>query len=128
MGKPDFSRFRDATPLSRKKPNGPQKRIQGGFLRGPVPLDWLRLASFVGGRGKAFLVGVALWYLKGLKKTETVRLTHTTLTRLQIKPDAARRGLKALERGGLVSVERRPGRAPVVTILDTHPEGSADDT
>jgi hypothetical protein len=37
-------------------------------------------------------------------------------------PDTAKRGLRALEAAGLVTIHRHPGRALEVTLLDTDPE------
>jgi hypothetical protein len=39
------------------------RSIQGRFLRGPVPLEWLQQAAQLPGR--AFHAGVALWFLEG---------------------------------------------------------------
>lgn len=47
------------------------RSIQGRFLRGPVPLDWLKQAAKLPGR--AFHAGVALWVLNGFQQTGTVK-------------------------------------------------------
>lgn len=91
-------------------------RPKGKFLRGPVPLDWLRRAA--GLPGKALAVGLALWFLCGCRKRKTVRLTRRTLDRLGVARKPGYRGLRALERAGLVAVARQPGRSPVVTIRE----------
>jgi hypothetical protein len=63
-------------------------------------------------------VGLALWYLVGVKKSRAVKPTWDTWQRFGLSPDAGRRGLAALEVAGLVAVDRHPGRCPVVTIQD----------
>lgn len=92
---------------------GPRRHNQGKFIRGPLPLDWLDRAAALPGR--AFHVGVWLFYLKGVKRTSTVRLSGAKfgLTRWTVQ-----RGLHELERAGLVTVERSIGKAPLVTLLD----------
>jgi hypothetical protein len=87
------------------------------FLKGPIPLKWLTHASML--PGKSLQVGIALWYLKGLKKNSVVKLTNVTLSEFGVKKDAKRRALKSLEEAGLVSIERYTGKNPIVTILNT---------
>jgi len=86
------------------------------FLKGPIPLKWLATASKL--PGKAFQIGISLWYLKGLKKNHEVKLTNVVLAEFGVKKDAKRRGLEALEEAGLVSIKRRKNKNPIVTILN----------
>ena len=86
------------------------------FLKGPIPLKWLTNASKL--PGKAFQIGIVLWYLGGLTKTCEVKLTNVVLAEFGIKKDAKRRGLESLEVAGLVSVKRRKYKNPIVTILN----------
>src|SRR5262249_6109732 len=87
---------------------------RGKFLRGPVPLPWLRRAAEHS--GQALAVGLALWSLRGVLNRRTVRLTRRTLGRLGIGRKPGYLGLKNLEAAGLVRVRRQAGRSPVVTI------------
>ena len=85
------------------------------FLKGPVPIEWL---SASGRRpGKAMHVAVVIWFLSGLKRRKRVKLEPSKLRLFGITPQSANRGLKQLESVGLISVERKRGRAPWVTIL-----------
>jgi hypothetical protein len=59
-----------------------------------------------------------LWYLYRLKKSKTFVLAQGRLNGFGISRWAKCHALKALEAAGLVSVERRPKKSPVVTILD----------
>jgi DNA-binding MarR family transcriptional regulator len=64
-------------------------------------------------------VALALWHLSGLnRQAKTVTLTGKVLRELGVERHAGYRGLEALEAAGLVTVERHPGRRPVVTILE----------
>ena len=69
--------------------------------------------------------GLAVWYLAGVEKSRPVKPTWDTWQRFGLSPDAGRRGLAALERAGLVAVDRHPGRCPVVTILESEKENSS---
>jgi len=86
------------------------------FLKGPIPLSWLSVAA--NQAGKALHVGLACWFLAGIKRSRTIALSAPALASFGTDRYAGYRGLKALERAGLVSVVRHPGRLPVVTILD----------
>lgn len=101
-------------------PRGKAPRHKSGehFLRGPIPMSWLCAASIASGHGSGFNVAMVIWYLSGLNhQARTVKLRGSALRKMGIKRHASYRGLQALESAGLVSVERHPGRSPVVTIL-----------
>jgi DNA-binding transcriptional ArsR family regulator len=85
------------------------------FVRGPLPVAWF--ARAIACRGSAGTVGLVIWYCSGLERSRRVRLAPARVRELGLSPDAARRGLLALERGGLVTCERRRGKAPLVTIV-----------
>jgi DNA-binding transcriptional ArsR family regulator len=64
--------------------------------------------------GKALPVALLLWHRVGIEETSEVAL-H--LSAIPVPRSTARRGLEVLERAGLVSVSRSPGRSPRVTLL-----------
>ena len=86
-----------------------------GFIKGPLPLPWMQCAAQL--PGKTLQVALALWYLAGLQKTRTVRLATKSLSLMGVSRDAKYDGLARLAQEGLVSVEQKPGHAPVVTLL-----------
>lgn len=90
-------------------------KVDQGFIRGPIPLAWLRKATAL--PGKATHVALALWYQRGLKRAATVRLTSHMAAEMSVSPDAMYDALKNLERAGLVTVDRKRGRCARVTIL-----------
>ena len=92
----------------------PPRQI-GHFVMGPIPLAWLGPATRL--PGKALAVGLAIWYLRGLKKLETVMLTGPILNQFGVDRHAKYRALVALEKAGLVRVERQKGKNPTVEIL-----------
>jgi hypothetical protein len=89
--------------------------VQGRFLRGPVPLDWLLQAANLPGR--ALHVGVALWHLDGFRQTRTVQLKPSVIREFGMDRHASYRALIELETAGLVSVIHKRGAAPMVTLL-----------
>src|SRR5262249_17899727 len=93
------------------------------FLRGPIPLKWLTMASSL--PGKALHVALAIWYGSGLRKSAMVPLSRKWLTSFGVNRYAAYRALTALEKQGLISVQRHRGRKPIVTLLDVS-AGSQD--
>ena len=89
--------------------------VQGKFIAGPVDVVWLLQARRLG--VTALLVGLALWHIKGLRRTDTFIVSNVMLQEWDIEPDAKRRALRALERAGLVKIERRSKRSPQVTLV-----------
>ncbi len=108
---------RSATEMVGPKKSGPPRHGPGErFLKGPVPCAWLQRAARL--PGKPLHVGIALYQRAGMEKSDTVKLSNGVLEDWGIDRYAKRRALKDLEIAGLVSVKRRHGRSPVVTILD----------
>lgn len=89
--------------------------IRGKFIAGPVDVNWVCQASRLG--VKALLVGLALWHLRGLRKADTFVVSNLMVRDWGIQPDAKRRGLRKLEKGGLITIERRGKRSPQVTLI-----------
>jgi DNA-binding transcriptional ArsR family regulator len=90
------------------------QRRRGRFLKGPVPWEWIVRASEL--PGKALIVGLSLWRLSGAIGKATVTLGNNELEPFGIDRAAKSRALTALEGAGLIMVERRRGRLPIVTI------------
>jgi len=91
------------------------------YLRGPIPLEWLGKAACLPGR--VLHVGLALWHVSALKKQRVVKMQVKMLRIFGISRGVYYKGLGKLEETGLISVERRPGSTPIVTILDAISEG-----
>lgn len=89
------------------------------FLKGPVPLRWLQAAAVL--PGKSLHAGVALWYVAGLTRSTDVPLSNVAGDKFGLDRNAKYRALAWLEGAGLIRVERKLGRAPVVTILALDP-------
>lgn len=87
------------------------------FLKGPVPLNWLGRAAQL--PGKSLHVGAALWFLKGLCRSNTITLSNGVLAVFGVDRHAKYRALNCLEQAGLIRCERHTGRSARVTILIT---------
>jgi hypothetical protein len=93
----------------------PYRRKQQHFLKGPISLEWL--ANAARQRGRAFQVAVWLCYLVGILKRDEVVVSVNRAAMFGLDRWAFHRGLRALEEGGLVTVQRAAGRNPVVTLI-----------
>jgi len=65
----------------------------------------------------ALLVGLALWHLKGLRRTNSFIVSNLMVAEWGVQPDAKSRALRKLEKAGLVSIERREKRSPLVSLV-----------
>ncbi len=93
------------------------KRFKGEFLRGPVPLWWIRRAACL--PGKALALGLAIWFKRGATRRDEVAVNSNLLTKMDISRYAAYRALRGLEQSGLIRVKRSKGKcARVEVILD----------
>jgi hypothetical protein len=83
----------------------------------PVRLEWAaKVAKRT--RSPAFAVKVALAYMAWKAGGPAFPLTNTLLDRLGVNRENKRRALANLEKNGIVQLERRGRRAPIVTMLE----------
>ena len=81
-----------------------------------IPLGWLETASSLPGR--SLHAGIAIWHAAGLTRSRSVALSNVAGLRFGLDRNAKYRALNWLEGAGLIKVERKLGRAPLITILD----------
>ena len=96
------------------RPKYPLLPKGGRFIKGPIPLDWIEVAIPLG--RKAINVAMAIWYCYGFKHETEIKLTPTKLKPFRVTTETARTILHKFEAAGLVSVDRKQGRSPLVTI------------
>jgi DNA-binding transcriptional ArsR family regulator len=65
----------------------------------------------------ALWVGLGLWFLRGLRRSDTNIASNLIMQEWDVLPDAKSRALRALEKAGLITVERRGKRNPRVTLV-----------
>jgi hypothetical protein len=98
--------------------------IKGTFIRGPLPLSWWSRACALRGTSP-LAVSLAIWFLAGLKGRKDQLMLPTPMSeRFHIDRSAKLRGLKALEKAGLIRVQRRGNKNPIVTIIEQLDEAS----
>jgi DNA-binding transcriptional ArsR family regulator len=85
------------------------------FIAGPIDVSWVCRAGRLG--VKALLVGLALWHLRGLRRSNSFIVSNLMIQEWGVQPDAKARALGALEKAGLITVERRGKRSPRVTLI-----------
>ncbi len=85
------------------------------FIKGPIPLDWMGAANSL--PGKAGAVGLGLWFLKGVTRSNEVKVTGQVEKIAGCSRKSLYAGLAALERARLIRVQRKPGCRPVVEII-----------
>ena len=80
------------------------------------PWSWLgRLKAT--GRGATWRLALFLVYEYWRNGGRTIKLTNIMAAEVGVSPDAKGRALDDLEKAGLIEVERRPDRSPLVTLL-----------
>lgn len=95
------------------------RRKQQRYLKGPIPLDWLLKAAAQ--PGKTLHVAIALWYLSGVKKSFTFRLSQKLLGEFGVSRKTSYMAINSLERAGLITTHRSKGRAAEICIIQPHP-------
>ncbi len=111
----------DVNALMQRRPTKPPRHRQGEkFLKGPIPWTWLQQAMNL--KGKALHVALLLWREAGMTGKRTIGFNQSAQVENGVLLDAARKGLRALQLAGLVTVTHYNGRALEVTLLETAPE------
>jgi DNA-binding transcriptional ArsR family regulator len=104
------ARLKDGTPRGRRV-----SLLRSKFIKGPLDFVWFSKARQLG--VTALWVGLGLWFLRGLRRSNNFPVSNLMLREWGIKPDAKTRALRKLEKAGLITVERRGKRSPRVTLV-----------
>jgi hypothetical protein len=102
---------------ARRKSPAPRKRavpILGAFYPA-IPEAWIETAARL--PGKALHVALILRRKSVLTRSAAVYLTTNDIMPLGVDRSAKRHALCEMEKAGLVIVDRRNGRSPLVTII-----------
>lgn len=113
-GRPPDSKGRRVE-VAKKKTRQPGKF----FFKGPVSLDWISCMASL--PGKASNLGWLLWFMVGLRRRKIFRMEPKWYGFFGLNRKAIYRGLRAMEGAELISLKRKPGAAPEVTVLDARP-------
>jgi len=105
--------------LTLKERTRSERRVfvaRGEFIKGPIDIAWVCQAAQLG--RTALLVGLGLWHLKGLRRADTFIVSNLMVAgKWGVQPDAKSRALRKLEKAGLVRIERRGKRSPLVSLV-----------
>ncbi|HWZ90619.1 MAG TPA: hypothetical protein VNW92_17285, partial [Polyangiaceae bacterium] len=82
-----------------------------------IPLAWLAAAARITASKFALHVAILLYYRKGITRREPVFVSSKLLVQFGVDRHGFYRALRSLETANLVSVERRKGRKPLITIV-----------
>jgi hypothetical protein len=93
----------------------PPPQVGGAFLSGPVP--WALLVRAGRLPHKAQSVLLRLCFLAGCRKSRCVPFRLGEMAEQGVGEQSARRSLGALERAGLIRVDRPPGKKMMVTLV-----------
>jgi DNA-binding transcriptional ArsR family regulator len=85
-------------------------------LCGPIPWAWWLVALRL--TGPALATASACWMVAGWERLAEFELSLGNWDDLGLSRFGASRGLKSLQRAGLIEVVERSGRSPIVTLLD----------
>lgn len=119
--KPDSSPWIDSSNRTTPQQSKPQSywgehlRIEGSFIN-KMPVAWRNKARSIS--IQAWEVAEAIWYVVGMRHTNTVRITSALCKQFLIKRYAKSRGIAALEKAGMITVKRADKKNPVITIVD----------
>jgi hypothetical protein len=85
------------------------------FIKGPIPLEWIAQANAL--PGKAGAVGIALWFLVGVKKSRAFKATRQIEAIASCGRKAVYAALEALQAAGLIKFTPAKGARPTVEVL-----------
>jgi DNA-binding transcriptional ArsR family regulator len=113
---PSYLRL-DQTRVAQLKPRRGRQpsTIRNKFIKGPLDFVWLSEARQLG--VTALWVGLGLWFLRGLRRSNSFIVSNLIMHEWGVQPDAKARAIGALEKAGLITVERRGKRSPQVTLV-----------
>src|SRR3954470_13333396 len=105
-------------PLGSSGPEGAARaaRREAQFIKGPRRLGGVAGAAQAG-RPQALPLLLALRYKTNILRQPWVKPPAAVLRLLGVDKDARSRAIAALERAGLVQVQRRRGRPPLVRLV-----------
>jgi DNA-binding transcriptional ArsR family regulator len=117
----DWARMPDhLVPLRLVASNGSRKsharRKRSRFVKGPLPLAWIGAAVRCGDP-RALPVLLALKAKADAGRETWIKPPATMLQALGVERMARSRAVAALERAGLIEVQRRRGRPPLVRLV-----------
>ena len=115
------------TPFDYSTPNRTTKSRQyKEYVRGPLPLMWFQRASTIS--RTAAVVGMIIWRIAYQRKlwgydcqrrtSGHIKVTNQTCMKWGICSNSKNTPLRLMEKAGLIRLDLKRGRSPVVQIID----------
>ena len=96
------------------------------YVRGPLPLKWFQKASTIS--RTAAVVGIVIWRIAYQSKlwghdsqrrtSKSLKVTNQTCMKWGVCGNSKNTALRLMEKAGLIRLELKRGRSPVVQIID----------
>ena len=96
------------------------------YVRGPLPLKWFQKASTIS--RTAAVVGMVIWRIAYQRKlwghdsqrrtSGHIKVTNQTCMKWGICGNSKNTALRLMEEAGLIRLETKRGRSPIVQIID----------
>ena len=96
------------------------------FIRGPLPLKWFQKASTIS--RTAGMVGLIIWMIAYQKKlwgydsqrrtSGAMKVTNQTCMKWGVCGNSKNTALRLMEEAGLIRLDTKRGRSPIVQIID----------
>ena len=114
-------------PFDYSTPNRTTKSRQyKEYVRGPLPLMWFQRASTIS--ATAGVIGIIIWreaYQKKLwgydsqrRTSGSIKVTNQTCMKWGVCGNSKNTALRVMEEAGLIRLDLKRGRSPVVQIID----------
>ena len=114
-------------PLDYYTPNRTSKSRQyKEYVRGPLPLKWFQRASTIS--RTAAVVGLIIWRIVYQKKlwgydsqrrtSGHIKVTNQTCKKWGVCGNSKNAALRLMEKAGLIRLDLKRGRSPIVQIID----------
>jgi hypothetical protein len=121
-------------PLDYSTPNRTTKSRQyKEYVRGPLPLKWFQRASTIS--ATAGVIGIVIWkeaYQKKLwgygsqrRTSGHIKVTNQTCKKWGVCGNSKNTALRLMEEAGLIRLDLKRGRSPLVQIVDDELKGPA---
>jgi hypothetical protein len=85
------------------------------YVKGPIPVPWLAKAFSL--TPSAVKCAIALFYQRGLSRSNEFKIEPARFRELEIQDIARRRGLNDLEQAGLIRLEKRTSKTPIAKLI-----------
>ncbi len=103
-----------------------KSRQYSQYVRGPLPLKWFQRASTIS--RTAGMVGLIIWWIAYQKKlwgydsqrrtSGAMKVTNQTCMKWGVCGNSKNTALRLMEKAGLIRLDLKRGRSPVVQIID----------